>query len=219
MRTGDSARLTAISTTSLVGTRGSCFKFLESSLKAFSHKRGHPKCNGLDISLAHNCFWANHNSICYSRNPPYVVMEPSASCFPVASNSVPNPPENASSEIVIALHVFGVHLYHHSRIAPLRATVTGTHAIDDNLFGNPLRRDDKTTGTHAEGVHATAINHRHEIIFGGRRMVALTVFIMILYLVDQLWRVFQFTPTAYPSAQSHLRNRSDSGTRHVHYAL
>ena len=48
--------------------------------------------------------------------------------------------------------VFDTNLGDHSRIGPTTTTRTGAHTIDNDLVRTRGRRDDDTTGTHAETI-------------------------------------------------------------------
>ena len=91
----------------------------------------------------------------------------------------------------VASHILGVHLHHHAAVAPCRAAIGGRHSVDDNLLRTGSCRNDKASGTHAEGIDTTAVHLRDEGIFGCRQIVATAVSAMVLYLVYQLTGMFQ----------------------------
>ena len=87
--------------------------------------------------------------------------------------------------------VFRTCFYHHTRVAPFGASVARTHTVDYQLVRTAGCRYDKSTGTHAEAVHSSSVYLLYETVFGGRKVFSSSVFIVILYLVNQHGRVFQ----------------------------
>lgn len=82
-------------------------------------------------------------------------------------------------------------LYHHARIAPCRTSVAWTHTVDHKLLRSGSGRDDKSTGTHTETVHATSVYLSYETVFCGRKILASSILVMILYLVDEMSGMLQ----------------------------
>ena len=88
-------------------------------------------------------------------------------------------------------NIFGVHLHHHTTIAPSRAATGWRHTVDHNLLRARGRRNNKATGTHTERINTTAIYLSDKGIFGCGQIIATAILIMILYLVNQLTGMLQ----------------------------
>ena len=71
------------------------------------------------------------------------------------------------------------------------AAVGRAHSVGYRLFRTGSRGDDESAGTHTERVDATSLYLCHERVFGRREILSLSVLVVILYLVDQVRRMFQ----------------------------
>ena len=87
--------------------------------------------------------------------------------------------------------VFRTCFYHHTRVAPFGSAVARAHTVDYQLVRTAGCRYDKSTGAHAETVHSSSVYLLYETVFGGRKVFSSSVFIVILYLVNQHGRVLQ----------------------------
>ena len=93
--------------------------------------------------------------------------------------------------VFVKNNILWPHLYHHSGIAPFASSVTGRHAVDHNLLPVSSCGDNHSSGTHAERINASAIYLCHKRILSSRQVLSPTLRRMILYLVDELRRMFQ----------------------------
>jgi len=84
-----------------------------------------------------------------------------------------------------------LNLYHHSRVAPRCSSVSRTHTVHHNLLLIRSSRNHESTRTHTERVNATSVNLCHHRVLSSRQPSAPTLFIMVLYLVNQLRRMLQ----------------------------
>lgn len=98
---------------------------------------------------------------------------------------------HAQRIVLVAAHVLGACLHDHARVGPLRATVAGAHAVNDELLLVGSSRNDEAAWTHAERVDAASVHLRHEAILGCRQILAASVARVILYLVNQLRRMLK----------------------------
>lgn len=87
--------------------------------------------------------------------------------------------------------IFRPDFYHHAGVAPFGAAVAGTHAVYYNLMRTACGRNNKSSRTHTKTIDTTSFYLCHKAIFSGRQILSTSVFIMILYLVNQHGRVFQ----------------------------
>ena len=81
--------------------------------------------------------------------------------------------------------------HHHARVAPFRSAVGRTHAVYHQLVGACGGRNDKTSGTHAERIHAATVHLGHKTVFRRRQIFALAVAVVILYAVYEFSRMLQ----------------------------
>ena len=88
-------------------------------------------------------------------------------------------------------YIFRMRLHHHARIAPCRTTIARTHTVDHKLFWTRSCRNHKTARTHTETIYAPAIHLGYKTVFGCRQILATTVLVVILYLIDDLRRMLQ----------------------------
>ena len=97
----------------------------------------------------------------------------------------------------LARNILRMHLHHHATIAPCRTAIGGRHSVDDNLLRTGSCRNDKASGTHAEGIDSAAVHLCDKGIFGSWQVMPTTILIVVLYLVDEFTRMFK----AYTDSQ------------------
>ena len=100
-------------------------------------------------------------------------------------------PVHHGQRVISSLYVFRPEFHHHSAVAPFPASVAGTHAIDHQLFGTAGSRYDKSSGAHAETVHASAVHLSDHAVFGCRQPLASSLAAVVLNLVDEVSRMLQ----------------------------
>src|SRR5574344_1679723 len=79
----------------------------------------------------------------------------------------------------------------HTTVTPCCSTITWAHAIYHNLFLICSSRYDETTRRHTETIYTTFINLCYKRVFCSRKIFSPTVFIMILYLINQFALMFK----------------------------
>ena len=87
--------------------------------------------------------------------------------------------------------ILGTQLHYHSTIGPLAASIARTHSVDNYLALACGCRDNKTSGTHAEGIYASLIDLGDKGIFGCGKILAPAVLVVILYAVDEFGRMLK----------------------------
>src|SRR5574344_531410 len=86
----------------------------------------------------------------------------------------------------------------HTTVTPCCSTITWAHAIYNNLLFISSSWYNKATRTHTETIYTTSINLCYKRIFSSRKILSPTVFIMILYLINQFAWMFKTNSYSNP---------------------
>ena len=117
---------------------------------------------------------------------------PTLSLFPAITFQALLQIEHAQG--IVAFHILGSYLHHHTTVRPFGSPIARAHAVDHDLPWSGGSRDDKTTRTHAERVNPSPVDLGSEAVFGRRQVFSPTLPVVVLYLVDEVRRMFQPHP-------------------------
>ena len=95
------------------------------------------------------------------------------------------------AEDIIAGDVLRAHFHHHAAVRPPCATVTGTHTVDNHLFGTCGGRYHKSSRAHTERINSPAFYLCDKTILCCRKVFSPALPTVVLYLVYQLRRMFE----------------------------